>query len=152
MIMTNLVFLPKNTQDFCFVHASFSSNKMNCTMHFCFHFYPFVSLLNFFSINSLFISHLFSLTCRYQNNEHENDFANGLGLDFERVIYAGEFNNNEGMKDDNLSPDLLRLVAQDEKQILPHQKAMEAINLGSKEEKRKVKIETTLSLPPEKIW
>ena len=88
---------------------------------FCFHFCPFVSLFNFFSIESLSISHLFSLTCRYRNNEHENDSANSLGLDFERVVYAGEFNNNEDMEDDDLPPDLLRLVAQDEKQILPHQ-------------------------------
>ena len=78
-----------------------------------------MSLFNFFSIESLSISHLFSLTCRYRNNEHENDSANSLGLDFERVVYAGEFSNNEDMEDDDLPPDLLRLVAQDEKQILP---------------------------------
>ena len=41
--------------------------------------------------------------------------ANSLGLDFERVIYAGEFSNDEGMKDDDLPPDLVRLVAQAEK-------------------------------------
>ena len=49
------------------------------------------------------------------------------------------------MEDDDLPPDLLRLVAQDEKQILPHQKITEAINLGTKEQREKVKIETTLS-------
>ena len=49
------------------------------------------------------------------------------------------------MKDDDLSPDLLRLVAQDEKQILPHQEVTEAINLGTKEKRREVKIGTTLS-------
>ena len=32
--MNNLVFLPKNTQDFCFVQASFYLNEMNCMMHF----------------------------------------------------------------------------------------------------------------------
>ena len=40
------------------------------------------------------------------------------------------------MKDDDLPPDLLRLVAQDEKQILPHQEAMETINLRTQEERR----------------
>ena len=104
-----------------------------------------MSLFNFFSINSLFISHLFSLTCKYRNNEHENDFTNSLGLDFERVIYTGEFSNNEDMEDDELPPDLLRLVTQDEKQILPHQEVTEAINLGTEEERREVKIGTTLS-------
>ena len=49
------------------------------------------------------------------------------------------------MEDDDLSPDLLRLMAQDEKQILPHQEVMEASNLGTEEERREVKIETTLS-------
>ena len=112
---------------------------------FCFHFCPFVSLFNFVSINSLSISHLFSLTCKYRNNEHDHDSANSLGLDFEKVVYAGEFSNNEDMEDDDLSPNLLRLMAQDEKQILPHQKVTEAINLGTEEEKREVKIGTTLS-------
>ena len=50
------------------------------------------------------------------------------------------------MEDDDLPPDLLRLVAQDEKQILPHQEVTEAINLGTEEERREVKIGTTLSL------
>ena len=44
-----------------------------------------------------------------------------------------------------MPPDLLRLVEQDERQILPHQEITEAINLGTEEEKKKVKIETTLS-------
>ena len=106
---------------------------------------PFCVPIYFFSINSLSISHLFSLTYRYQNNEHENDSSNSLGLDFEKVVYAGEFSNNEGMEDDDLPSDLLRLVAQDEKQILPHQEVTEAINLGNEEERKEVKIETTLS-------
>ena len=49
------------------------------------------------------------------------------------------------MEDDDLPPDLLRLVAQDEKQILPQQEVTEAINLGTEEERREVKIGTTLS-------
>ena len=104
-----------------------------------------MSLLNFFSIDSLSISHLFSLTYRYQNNEHENNSANSLGLDFEKVVYADEFSNYEGMEDNDLPPNLLRLVAQDKKQILPHQEVTEAINLGTEEKRREVKIGTTLS-------
>ena len=83
--------------------------------------------------------------CRCPNNEHENDSANGQGFDFERVVYAGEFSNEEDMKNDDLPPDLLRLVEQDERQILPHQKITEAVNLGTEEEKKEVKIGTTLS-------
>ena len=39
----------------------------------------------------------------------------------------------------------MRLVAQDEKQILPHQEVTKAINLGTEEERTEVKIEITLS-------
>ena len=49
------------------------------------------------------------------------------------------------MEDNDLPPDLLRLVEQDERQILPHQEITEAVNLGIEEERKEVKIETTLS-------
>ena len=88
---------------------------------------------------------LFPPTCRYPNNEHENDSANGQGFDFERVVYAGEFSNEEGMENDDLPPDLLRLIEQEERQILPHQEIIEAVNLGTEEEKKEVKIGATLS-------
>ena len=74
------------------------------------HFIIFIS-----SINSLPILYLFSLTCRYPNNENENDSADGHGFDFERVVYTGELDNEEDMEDDDLPPDLLRLVEQDER-------------------------------------
>ena len=99
----------------------------------------------FISINSFPILCLFPLTCRYPNNEHENDFANGQGFDFERVVYAGELSNEKAMEDNDLPPDLLRLVEQDKRQILPHQEITEAVNLGTEEERKEVKIGTTLS-------
>ena len=81
----------------------------------CIFLFHFVSQFNF-SLSIAFVYRIFfSLTCRYQYNEHENDSANSLGLDFERAVYAGEFSNNKGTEDDDLPPDLLRLVAQDEK-------------------------------------
>ena len=49
------------------------------------------------------------------------------------------------MKDDDLPPDLLRLVVQDEKQNLPYQEVTKAINLKTEKEKKEVKIGTTLS-------
>ena len=98
-----------------------------------------------FSINSLPILYLFSLACRYPNNEHENDSDNGQRVDFERVVYVGELDNEEDMEDDDLPSDLLRLVEQDERQISPHQDVTEAVNLGTEEERKEVKIETTLS-------
>ena len=53
--------------------------------------------------------------------------------------------NEEYIENDDLPPDLLRLVEQDERQILPHQEITEAIKLGTGEEKKEVKIGTTLS-------
>ena len=37
------------------------------------------------------------------------------------VVYTSEFSTNKGMEYDDLPSDLLRLVAQEEKQILPYQ-------------------------------
>ena len=47
------------------------------------------------------------------------------------------------MEDDDLPPNLL--IEQDERQILPHQKITEAVNLGTEEERKELKIGTTLS-------
>ena len=127
MIMNNLVFLPKNTHIFCI--GIFLSKWNELYDAFFFHLCP--NLIFPFSIASLY--YFFSLTCRYQNNKHKNDSTKSLGLDFERVIYVGEFSTDEGMEDDDLPPDLLRLVAQDEKRILPHQEVTEAINLRTEE-------------------
>ena len=93
---------------------------------------------------------LFPPTCRYPNNEHEKDSDNGQGFDFESFVYAGEFSNEEDMENDDLPLDLLRLVEQEERQILPHQEITEAVNLGTEEEKKEVKIGTTLSPATEK--
>ena len=49
------------------------------------------------------------------------------------------------MENDDLPPDLLRLVEQEERQILPHQEITEVVNLGTEEEKKEVKIGTILS-------
>ena len=49
------------------------------------------------------------------------------------------------MENDDLPPDLLRLVEQDERQILPHLEITEAVSLGTEKEKKEVKIGTTLS-------
>ena len=79
------------------------------------------------------------LICRYPNNEHENDSVNGQRVDFERVVYASEIGNEEYMENDDLPPDLLRLVEQDERQILPHLEIIEAVNLGTEKETKEVK-------------
>ena len=93
------------------------------TMHFPSIKSPFVShfCTLLFPINGLPILYsFFHSLAGAQNNEHDNYFVNGQGFDFERVVYADEFGNNEDMEDDDLPPDLLRLVEQDERQVLPH--------------------------------
>ena len=95
------------------------------------HSCPILSFI--ISGNSLPILYLFPLTCRYRNNEHENDSANGQGFDFERVVYVDDLGNEEDIEDDDLPPGLLRLVEQDERQILPHLEIIEAVNLGTEE-------------------
>ena len=117
---------------------------MNSTMHFLSMSLHSCPILSFF-INSFPILYLFPFTYRYLNNEHENDSTNGEGFDFERAVYVGELDNKKDMEDDDLPSDLLRLVEQDERQILPHQEIIEAVNLGTEKEKKKVKIGITLS-------
>ena len=41
-------------------------------------------------------------------------------VDLERVVYAGEFGIDEDIEDNDLPPNLLRLVEQDKRKILPH--------------------------------
>ena len=72
------------------------------------------------------------------------------GLISKKVVYVGELGNEEDMEDDDLLPNLLRLVEQDERQILPHQQITEPVNLGTGEERKEVKIGTTLSLATRK--
>ena len=88
----------------CMMH--FPSIKSPFVFHFCILLFP---------VNGLPILYSFSITCRCQNNEHKNDFTNGQGFDFEKVVYADEFGNDEDMEDNDLPLDLLRLVEQDER-------------------------------------
>ncbi len=65
--------------------------------------------------------------------------------DFEKAVCLGEFEANEDAKNYDPPPGLLRMVEQEEKQILPHQKSVETVNLGSEEKKQEVKIGTSIS-------
>ena len=62
-------------------------------------------ILSFF-INNFPILYFFPLTCRYPNNEHENDSANGQRVNFERFVYVSELVNEKDMEDDDLPLDL----------------------------------------------
>ena len=66
-------------------------------------------------------------------------------IDFEKVVCLGEFEAEENAEDYVSSPDLLRMVEQEDKQILPHQESVETINLGTEERKQEVKIGASIS-------
>ena len=48
------------------------------------------------------------------------------------------------MDESDLPPEMRRLLATEDKQILPHQEIIELVNLGTDEEKKEVKISSSL--------
>ncbi|KAK8984612.1 hypothetical protein V6N11_047832 [Hibiscus sabdariffa] len=77
---------------------------------------------------------------------YTNDTATSSRVDFERDICSGECESDDDYEDYELTPDLLRLIEQENKEILPHQESIETINLGTDDELREVKIGTLISL------
>ncbi|WRX14220.1 Reverse transcriptase domain - like 10 [Theobroma cacao] len=82
---------------------------------------------------------------RSLNNEHEDNLDNDLNIDSEIISNIDELKNEEEVDDYSLPPDLSRMLEQEEKEILPHQELTEMINLENGEEKKEVKIGTSLS-------
>ena len=54
------------------------------------------------------------------------------------------------MDDEALPLEMRRLIDQENKQILPYKEEIEVINLGNNEEKKEVKVGTTLSAETKK--
>ena len=54
---------------------------------------------------------------------------------------------NEEEEEDVLSPELERLVAQEEREMQPHQEETELVNLGTPGEKKEVKVGTGMTMP-----
>ncbi|WRX22821.1 G-patch domain - like 10 [Theobroma cacao] len=83
------------------------------------------------------------------NNECEDDDDRGFEVNIEKGTSVSELDDTENVEDYDLTPDLLRLVEQKGRQIVPHQETLETINLGNKENKKEVRIGMTL-VPMEK--
>ncbi|KAK9010715.1 hypothetical protein V6N11_043585 [Hibiscus sabdariffa] len=66
-------------------------------------------------------------------------------FDFEQNLSSGEFTDCEDEERCDLPDGLRRMMECEEKQILPHKEELEILNLGTKEERREVKIGTTIS-------
>ena len=77
------------------------------------------------------------------NDEHK-DYKNSLSnFDFERSSYINETDFEDDIDESDLPPKMLRLLAMEDKQILPHREVTELVNLGTDDEK-KVKIGSSL--------
>ncbi|KAA3472692.1 gag/pol polyprotein [Gossypium australe] len=79
---------------------------------------------------------------------HVNDMNNPVTspkIDFEKAVCLGECEAEEDAKDYVSSPDLLRMMEREDKQILPYQESVEIVNLGNEEKRQEVKIGTSIS-------
>jgi len=68
----------------------------------------------------------------------------GLIIDFDREVSQ---TINEEEEEDVLSPELERLIAQEEREMKPHQEETELIDLETREGKKEVKIGTSMTAP-----
>ena len=78
------------------------------------------------------------------NNEHEDHKISLPNFDFERTLYVSETDLEEDIDESDLPPEMQRLLAMEDKQILPHQEITELVNLGTDDEKKEVKIGSSL--------
>ena len=67
-------------------------------------------------------------------------------VDFEQTLSTDEFTDCEEEAGYDLPIEVLKMVESKEKHILPHMEKLEVVNLGTEDEKREVKIGTTLSV------
>lgn len=85
----------------------------------------------------------------------ESPFERDTGSSLNYLAISQEWNSipsclegSQDFDDDgdcNLSPDLLRMVEHEEKQILPHKETVEVVNLGDELEKKEVKIRFSIT-------
>ena len=67
-------------------------------------------------------------------------------VEFKQLIYVSEINFEGDPNENIILLDLLRLIEQEERQILPHQEQFEIIKLGIKEGQKEIKIRTSINL------
>ena len=84
------------------------------------------------------------------NNEHNDHKISLLDFNFERTSYISETDLEEDIDESDLPPEMQRLLAMKDKQILPHQEVIELVNLGIDDEKKEVKIDLSLDISVKK--
>ena len=78
------------------------------------------------------------------NNEHKDHKISLPNFDFERTSYISWTDLEEDIDESDLPLEMQRLLAMEDKQILPHQEVTELVNLGTDNEKKEVKIDSSL--------
>ncbi|XP_022764236.1 uncharacterized protein LOC111309440 [Durio zibethinus] len=78
-------------------------------------------------------------------NEHEDNHDNNQEVSFENSINTDELDNEENFEEYVMPPDLMRMVEQENKPIEPHQEVVDLVNLGDEENKKEVRIGTSLT-------
>ena len=78
------------------------------------------------------------------NNEHKYHKISLPNFNFERTSYISETDLEKDIDESDLPLEMQRLLAMEDKQILPHQEVTELVNLGTDNEKKKVKIGSSL--------
>jgi len=81
---------------------------------------------------------------RCEGRFFEDPNNEGLIIDFDREVSQ---TINEEEEEDVLSPELERLIAQEEREMKPHQEETELINLETGEGKKEVKVGTGMTAP-----
>ena len=108
------------------------------------HFHSFIILLYvFFDANPY--TFYFITLAKCLNNEHKDNQEIQSKFNFERMSCTDDIDSDECIDNEALPLEMRRLIDQENKLILPHQEEIEVINLGNNEEKKKVKVGTTLS-------
>ena len=78
------------------------------------------------------------------NNEHKDHKISLLNFYFARMSYISETDFEKDIDESDLPPKMQRLLAMEDKQILPHQKVTKLVNLRTNNEKKEVKIGSSL--------
>ena len=78
------------------------------------------------------------------NNEHKDHKISLPNFDFEKTSYISETDLEEDIDELDLPLEMQRLLVREDKQILPYQEVTELVNLGTDDEKKEVKIGSSL--------
>ena len=82
---------------------------------------------------------------RYEGRFFEDPNNEGLIIDFDRDVSQ---TMNEEEEEDALSPELERLIAEEEREMKPHQEETELVNLGRGKERSKSRNRYDRTYPP----